>query len=208
MSITLLIIILTCAVSIPAFSSEKLKEDLLFWPWAIRGEHQYYRFLSNGTIHADAMHLIFNMVSFYSFGSALEDYLYKVVFGELARGLYAGLYVSAIAFAVIPDYFKYQFRPHYRSLGASGAVSAVIFAAITIQPRMPIRFFFIPFNIPGYVFGICFLILSASLAKKGQGNIGHSAHFWGSVYGVVFTYLAAKFIAHVDLIGIFLGSFR
>ncbi len=208
MSITLLIIIITCAISIPAFSSNKLKEDLLFWPWGIKKNHEYYRFLSNGVIHADAMHLIFNMVSFYSFGTALEDYLYKVFFGELARGLYATLYLTAIAFAVIPDYFKYQFKHHYRSLGASGAVSAVIFAAITIQPRMPIRFFFIPFNIPGYIFGICFLILSASLAKKGQGNIGHSAHFWGSVYGIAFTYLAAKFISHVDLFRLFLESFK
>ena len=207
MSITFLIILITCAISIPAFSKEQLKEDLLFWPYMINGRKQYYRFITNGVLHADFMHLIFNMVSFYSFGTALEEYLYKAVFGELARGLFAILYVTAIIFAVIPDFFKYKQQSFYRSLGASGAVSAIIFAAITIQPKMPIQFFFIPFKIPGYIFGIGFLILSASLAKKGGGNIGHSAHFWGGVYGILFTYLAAKLIVHIDLVQYFISSF-
>ena len=207
MSITFLIILITCAISIPAFSKEQLKEDLLFWPYMIKGHGQYYRFVTNGVLHADFMHLIFNMVSFYSFGTALEEYLYKAVFGDLARALFAVLYITAIIFAVIPDFFKYQNKSYYRSLGASGAVSAVIFAAITIQPKMPIQFFFIPFKIPGYIFGICFLVLSASLAKKGGGNIGHNAHFWGGVYGIVFTYITVKLIAHIDLVQYFIQSF-
>lgn len=207
MSITFLIILITCAISIPAFSKEQLKEDLLFWPYMMKGHGQYYRFVTNGVLHADFMHLIFNMVSFYSFGTALEEYLYKAVFGDLARALFAILYITAIIFAVIPDFFKYQNKSYYRSLGASGAVSAVIFAAITIQPKMPIQFFFIPFKIPGYIFGICFLALSASLAKKGGGNIGHNAHFWGGVYGIVFTYISVKLIAHIDLVQYFIQSF-
>jgi membrane associated rhomboid family serine protease len=199
MSITFLIIIITAGVSILAFNRGSMKEDLLFWPYYIKREGQYYRFITNGVLHADAMHLIFNMVSFYSFGMALENYLFKALFGELSRAMLAILYVTAIVAAVIPDYIKYKDKSNYRSLGASGAVSAIVFAAITIQPNMPIQFFFIPFKIPGFVFGICFLILSASLAKKGGGNIGHSAHFWGSVYGILFTYLAAKLISGVDL---------
>jgi hypothetical protein len=83
----------------------------------------------------------------------------------------------------------------------------VIFAAITIQPKMPIQFFFIPFKIPGYIFGAAFLVLSASLAKKGGGNIGHSAHFWGGVYGIVFTYITVKLIAHIDLAMYFIQNF-
>lgn len=204
MSITFLIIIITAAVSILAFNREKMKEDLLFWPYYINREGQYYRFITNGVLHADAMHLIFNMVSFYSFGMALENYLFKALFGELSRAMLAILYVTAIIAAVIPDFIKYKNKSYYRSLGASGAVSAIVFAAITIQPNMPIQFFFIPFKIPGFVFGICFLILSASLAKKGGGNIGHSAHFWGSVYGIVFTYITARFFAGVDLIRMFI----
>ena len=206
MSITFLIIIITAAVSILAFNRETMKEDLLFWPYYINRQGQYYRFITNGVLHADAMHLIFNMVSFYSFGMALENYLFKALFGELSRAMLAMLYVTAIIVAVVPDYIKYKNKSYYRSLGASGAVSAIVFAAITIQPNMPIQFFFIPFKIPGFVFGICFLILSASLAKKGGGNIGHSAHFWGSMYGIFFTYITAKFFAGIDLIRMFIDT--
>lgn len=206
MSITYIIIIITAAVSILAFNREQMKDDLLFWPYYINREGQYYRFITNGVLHADAMHLIFNMVSFYSFGMALENYLFKALFGELSRAMLAVLYITAIIVAVIPDYIKYKDKSFYRSLGASGAVSAIVFAAITIQPNMPIQFFFIPFKIPGFVFGICFLILSASLAKKGGGNIGHSAHFWGSVYGIVFTYIAARIFAGADLLRMFIDT--
>ena len=177
MSITFLIIAITSVVSILAFSRERLKEDLLFWPYLIKRERQYYRIITHGVLHADAMHLIFNMVSFYSFGIALEEYFFPVLFGELARAMLALLYVLGIIASVVPDLIKHQNHSYYRSLGASGAVSAVVFAAITIQPKMPIQFFFIPFPIPGYIFGLAFLVLSATLAKKGGGNIGHNAHF-------------------------------
>jgi hypothetical protein len=85
-----------------------MKEDLLFWPYYINREGQYYRFITNGVLHADAMHLIFNMVSFYSFGMALENYLFKALFGELSRAMLAILYVTAIIAAVIPDFIKYK----------------------------------------------------------------------------------------------------
>jgi len=207
MSITFLIIAITSVTSFIAFSKHSLREDLLFWPYKIKREGQLYRFITHGALHADAMHLIFNMVSFYSFGIALEDYLFLSIFGEMSRALLAVLYFTAILVAVIPDYFKYQDKPYYRSLGASGAVSATVFAAITIQPKMPIQFIFIPYPIPGYLFGIGFLILSAVLARKGTGNIGHNAHFWGSIYGIVFTYVAAKFFGGIDLLDYFLKSF-
>lgn len=201
MSITFLIIIITCVVSILAFNKEKMREDLLFWPYVMQRQGQWYRFITHGALHADFLHLMFNMLSFYSFGIALEQYFFKMLFGDQAgRALIAVLYVTGIFVSVIADFFKHRNHSYHRSLGASGAVSAIIFSAITISPKMPIQFFFIPFPIPGYVFGIAFLILSASLAKKGGGNIGHNAHFWGSVYGVLFTYATAKLLAGVDLI--------
>ena len=206
MSITFLIIAITSVTSFIAFTKHTLREDLLFWPYKIKREGQFYRFITHGALHADAMHLIFNMVSFYSFGIALENYLFLAIFGEMSRAVLAILYVTAIVMAVIPDYFKYKDRSFYRSLGASGAVSAVVFSAITIQPKMPIQFFFIPFPIPGYIFGIGFLILSAALAKKGTGNIGHNAHFWGSIYGILFTYLSAKLLAGIDLLNYFIKT--
>lgn len=206
MSITFLIIIITAGVSFIGFNKESVKEDLLFWPYLVKKNGEFYRFITYGALHADVMHLLFNMLSFYSFGVALEQYLFKALFGDLSRAMFAIMYVTAIIVSVIPDFFKYQNKSFYRSLGASGAVSAVVFSAITIQPNMPIRFFFIPFNIPGYIFGILFLVLSAMLAKKGGGNIGHNAHFWGSVYGILFTYVAAKLISRVDLLDYFMNS--
>lgn len=206
MSITFIIIAITCIVSILAFSRDQLKEDLLFWPFLIKREGQYYRIITHGALHADAMHLIFNMVSFYSFGIALEEYFFPVLFGELARALFALLYVLGIIASVIPDLIKHRDHSYYRSLGASGAVSSVVFSAITIQPKMPIQFFFIPFPIPGYIFGLAFLVLSATLAKKGGGNIGHNAHFWGSIFGIVFTYAAARLLSGVDLIQQFVAA--
>ena len=206
MSITFIIIAITCIVSILAFSRDQLKEDLLFWPFLIKREGQYYRIITHGALHADTMHLIFNMVSFYSFGIALEEYFFPVLFGELARALFALLYLLGIIASVIPDLIKHRDHSYYRSLGASGAVSAVVFSAITIQPKMPIQFFFIPFPIPGYIFGLAFLVLSATLAKKGGGNIGHNAHFWGSIFGIVFTYAAARLLSGVDLIQQFVAA--
>ena len=199
MNVTLAIIIATCLVSFPAFGNPKMLNDLLFWPYRIARNGEYHRFLSGGAIHADSLHLIFNMVSLYSFGLALEQYFFPAIFGREARFFYLALYILAIVFASVPDYFRHRNDSGYRALGASGAVSAVIYSAITIQPSMPIRFFFIPVDIPGYVFGFIFLALSYQLARKGGGNIGHNAHFWGAVFGVVFTLLCARLFAGVDL---------
>ena len=139
MSITFLIIAITSVTSFIAFSKHSLREDLLFWPYKIKREGQLYRFITHGALHADAMHLIFNMVSFYSFGIALEDYLFLSIFGEMSRALLAVLYVTAILVAVIPDYFKYQDKSYYRSLGASGAVSATVFACAGQRKKAAVR---------------------------------------------------------------------
>lgn len=204
MSVTQIIVIITCLVSIPAFSRERLKEDLLFWPYEISHKNQYYRFLTCGLIHADAMHLIFNMVSLYSFGVAIETFLYPVFFNQHTVILYVLLYVLGIIFSCIPDFFRYKNNFSYRALGASGAVSAVIFSAILLEPTMPLRFFFIPIDIPGWLFGLAFLGLSAYLSRRGGDNIGHNAHFWGGVFGLVFTFLASISFTKVNLLNRFI----
>lgn len=200
MNVTLAIIIVTCIISFPAFGNDKMREDLLFWPYMVGRKRQFYRFLTGGAVHADTMHLLFNMVSLYSFGRALEEYLFPMVFGGQAKTFFVLLYILSIVFAGIPDYFKHREDYNYRALGASGAVSAVIFAAIVLMPNMPIRFFFFPIDIPGYLFGFVFLALSYYLAARGGSNIGHNAHFWGAVFGVVFTVVAARLYAGVDLV--------
>ncbi len=196
-TITLVIIGLTCLVSFPAFKNDKLKDDLLFWPYYIKRKNQYYRFLTAGFLHADTTHLLFNMISLYSFGNAIEVFIFKTYFGPNTSILYIVLYLTAIIIASIPDFFKHQNNFEYRALGASGAVSAIVFAAITIDPAQKLYLFF-ALPIPGYIFGLAFLALSAYLAKRGGDNIGHNAHFWGAVYGVFFTYIAGKAFANFD----------
>jgi membrane associated rhomboid family serine protease len=203
-SVTLAIIVITCLASIPAFRDHNLKEKLLFWPYKMQHERQYYRFLTGGAVHADSMHLIFNMVSLYSFGLSLEKYHYPSIFGDHAILLYVFLYIGGLVLSVLPDFFRYRNTYGYRALGASGAVSAVIFAAIAIEPTTKIYIFLIPIPIPGYLFGLIFLALSAYLAKRSADNIGHNAHFWGSVFGLLYTIIAAWGIAHVNLVSRFL----
>lgn len=203
-TITLVIVIATCAVSIGAFNSEKIKNDLIFYPPLInRG--QIYRFITHGFIHADAMHLIFNMLALYSFGEVVELYFaFPAVFGTNGKIIYLLLYFSALIVSSIPDYIKHRSNYHYRSLGASGAVSAIIFSAILFNPNAGIGFAFIPgLSIPGYIFAILYLVISSVMAKRAQDNIGHTAHITGAIYGLVFTFVAMELMTKLDILKIF-----
>jgi len=205
MSITLTIILATGILSFLAFNKEGLRDELLFWPYMADSQGQYYRFLTGGMVHADFMHLLFNMVSLYSFGNILEGVLLPSLFDEKGRMLYALLYFFSLIFSCLPDFSLHRANPSYRALGASGAVSAVIYSAITIVPTMPIRFLFIPFDIPGWLFGFLFLAFSYYLARRGGDHIGHNAHFWGAVFGIIFTLVAARAFAGINLASHFLS---
>lgn len=202
MTITIAIIIFTCLLSISALNNAKLMDDLIFYAPAIDRNKQYYRFLSHGFLHADFLHLAFNMFALYSFGQAVETMLYshECVFENKGKLFYILLYVGGLVVASIPDYLRHRNNYNYRSLGASGAVSGVIFAAIALLPQLPIRFFFIPIDIPGYIFGLLYLIVSAYLDKRGGGNINHSAHFWGAAYGLIFTFVCGQLFGNMNMI--------
>ncbi len=204
-SITTIIIIATCIVSVSAFNNPRLKNDLLFWPAEIEDRRQYYRFLTYGFVHADFMHLAFNMISLYSLGNFLENN-FITLFGRMGSVMYILLYVLGLIFSTIPDYYYYKNYSGYRALGASGAVCAVIFAAIMIYPTMSLSFFFLPFGIPGYLFGILFLLVSVWLAKRGSDNIGHRAHFSGAIFGMLFTIVTARVFADFDVIKAFISQ--
>jgi membrane associated rhomboid family serine protease len=198
-TITISIVLLTAVISFTAFSNEKVMDDLIFYPPAITNRNQWYRFITCGFIHADIMHLAFNMYSFYLFGDMVEK-AFGILFGESGKIIYIILYVSALVVSVLPTYFNHQNDYHYRSLGASGAVSAIIFAGIFLYPTMGMGIFPIPFHIPGFVFGPLFLGISYYLANKGQGNINHSAHIWGAIYGIVFLLITSTFLSKINLI--------
>lgn len=210
MTITLAIIILTCLISFSAMGNEKLLNDLLFYPPAVANQNQYYRFITHGLVHADFLHLAFNMYAFYGFGTGLEQNLFSspLVFGSQGKFFFLALYVLALIVASIPDFFKHRHDYHYRSLGASGAVSAVIFACILLSPRTEIGLLFIPIGIPGYIFGILFLAISALLDRKGGGNINHGAHLWGAIFGLAFTFLAVRAFGHIEIVENFLRQIR
>lgn len=205
-SITLIIVIITCLVSFAAFNREKLMNDLIFWPAGIQRNRQYYRYITYGLIHADMIHLFFNMLALYTFGIYIENGLFSSpdLFGQNGKLFFLVLYISAIIISPIPDFFIHRNNPDYRALGASGAVSAVVFAGIMLQPKNIISFYFIP--IPGYIGGILFLALSVYLGKRGKDNIGHGAHFTGAVYGLIFTIIATKLFANFDAVKAFMDA--
>ncbi len=190
MSVTLIIIIITGLISYTAFSNGEIMDKLIFYPPAISRDKQWYRFFSNGLLHADFGHLIFNMLSLYMFGELVED-SFKQIFAEKGVLLYIIMYITALAVCLLPTYFDNKDNHHYRSLGASGAVSAVVFAGIFLYPLNRIGLFIIPPIIPGFIFAPIYLFISAYLSKRGGDHINHSAHIWGSIYGVAFTIIAA-----------------
>ena len=191
MSITVIIIIITVLVSITAFSNSKVMNDLIFYPPAVTSNNQYYRFITSGFIHADYGHLLFNLLSFYFFGQFVEG-AFQYIFGGSGKILYLLMYVMALVASLLPTYFKNKNNQYYRSLGASGPVSAVIFAGILLDPLNKIYLMLIPIGIPGFVFGPVYLLISAWVDKKGNDNINHSAHIWGALFGVAFLIVAGQ----------------
>ena len=139
---------------------------------------QYYRLLTSGFIHADFMHLIFNMLTLWFFGKVLEE-RYFMYFGKFTFLIF---YLAAITLSDLPSYIKHKNNSSYASLGASGGVSAILFAYIILAPWSTIYLFFLP--VPAIVFGVVYLVYSQYMARKGGDNINHDAHFWGAVIGV------------------------
>ncbi|UUS64451.1 MULTISPECIES: rhomboid family intramembrane serine protease [unclassified Acinetobacter] len=187
---TVTIILITVVISLIAFSNHKVMNRLLFWPPALsRGE--YDRFISHGFIHADGAHLLFNMITLFFFGSVIESF-YRQYFFDMGFVLF---YLGGLIAAIIPSYLKHKHDTHWASLGASGAVSAVLFAYILFEPWKLIFVFFIP--VPAIIFAVLYVAYSIWSGKRGNSNINHSAHLWGAAYGVIMTIiLEPKLIPH------------
>ena len=190
---TLILIAITVVVSWLAFSRPKLLDRLTLWPPAIDRKHEYDRLVTHGFVHADWMHLFFNMFTLYFFGPLAERFYANAV-GPLAYPLF---YLAAIVVAILPTYMRHRQDASYRSLGASGAVSAVLFTYILFNPWGMIGIMFIP--CPAILFGVVYLAYSAWADARGEhGNVNHSAHFWGAAFGIAFA-----LVVEPRLIGIF-----
>lgn len=183
---TIVIIVFTVIFSLAGFSNKVLFSKYSFKPYAIKNNQEWYRFFTYAFIHVDILHFVVNMFVLYSFGRVVE-YSYKYLFGVKAYLFYLLLYVGGILFSVVFDFGKYKNNAYYSAVGASGAVSAIVFSSIIISPLDKIYIFFIPIGIPAFIFGIIYLIYSAYMAKNSKDNIGHNAHFWGAVFGIAFT---------------------
>jgi len=186
MSVTLIIIAITVIVSVLAFSNREIFRRLAFNAYDIKHFKNSYRFLSYAMIHADWIHLLINMMVLYSFGRIVEQY-YEIIFGVKGILYFLLLYIGGTALSTLPSYGKHKDDYSYTAVGASGAVSAVVFASILFDPLMKIYLFFVPIGIPAIIFGVLYLIYSAYMGKKNIDNIGHDAHFWGAIFGFVFT---------------------
>ena len=177
---TYLLIAATALVSWLAFGNRKLADRLILWPPAIDKRKQYDRLLTYGFIHADFWHLFFNMFTLYFFGREIEVLMTRLV-GPWVFPLF---YLSALVVSILPTYLKNQHNPNYLSLGASGAVSAVLFAFIIVAPWATIGVFFIP--MPAIVFAVLYVAYSIWMDRRGGDRINHSAHLAGAAYGVMF----------------------
>ena len=195
--ITYAILFITIGFSVYAMNNPEIKYKYIFHPYSINKYNQHYRFLSHAFLHGDFLHLAFNMYALWMFGPIIEEQVLPILLGhdgetnkKLGMAFFIILYTGAIYASSISEYFKNKNNPHYTSLGASGAVNALIFSYIACLPMSQLGFFFIP--MPAWVFGILYLGISYYLSKRNTGNeavdrIGHEAHFWGAIYGIVFT---------------------
>ncbi len=183
---TIFIIIITAIISIWAFNNREVFDKLSFNAYEIKHKKEGWRFFSYALIHAGWAHLIINMFVLYSFGDVVETLL-NYYFGIKYLIYFSLLYIGGIIFSILFDFRKNKDNVYYNAVGASGAVSAIVFSSIILYPGGSIYLFFIPIPIPSAIFGILYLIYSAYMSKRAKDNIGHSAHFWGAIFGVIFT---------------------
>ncbi|WP_259015422.1 rhomboid family intramembrane serine protease [Emticicia fluvialis] len=189
MSITIVIIIVTSVVSIAAFSNSRLTYQYILNPYTVHRRNEWWRLLTSGFLHGDFGHLFFNMFSLYIFGDGVEAY-FGAIFGAKAGFFYLLLYLTGIIVANLPDTFSKKNNSGYNALGASGGVASVVFAFIMFEPTAKMGFIPLPPIIPAWIFGILYLLYSRYMAQKQYDNIGHTAHIYGALWGVVFVTLS------------------
>lgn len=182
--ITLALIAANVIFSLIGFSNADMVDKTIMWPYKVKRENQYLRFITSGFLHADMMHLFFNMFTLYFFGKGLEIYFsYYGLGGNIS---YLVLYFLGLIVSDIPSYIKHKDNYGYRSLGASGAVSAVVFATIVFNPWGKI-YLYGALGLSAALYAILYIVYCVYMGKRNADNVNHDAHLWGSLFGLAFT---------------------
>ncbi len=184
MSVTIFIIIFTTIFSLGAWRNREFFDKMKLNPYMVVKKKEYYRIVSHALLHADWTHLLFNMLTLYFFGEFVEQ-AFDIYFAY-GMFLFILLYIVGGIISSIPSIIKHKNDLWYNSIGASGAVAAVLFAGIFFEPKLGIYIFFIPIPIPGYLFGLAYLVYSHYMSKKSNDNVNHDAHLTGAIFGFLF----------------------
>ena len=187
-SITTVLLVLTFGISYAAFNNRTLFDNLKHYPIAEKQNKEWYRFITSGFVHGSWVHLLINLFVLWQFGE-LAERLYKRELGDLMGSLmYTLMYILALIAADIPSYLKHQNNPRYSAIGASGAVSAVVFVNMLFFPWEYILLYLV-IPIPYILAGVAYIAYSSWASKNRNDNIGHDAHMYGALFGVTFTIL-------------------
>lgn len=182
MIITAGLILLNVLISLTAlYGSERLYQWGMFRPYRTLRENSWYELITSGFLHGSLTHLLVNMMVLFFFGTVMENVLGNMQF--------ISLYFSALLFSAIPSLIKHKNNPHYATIGASGAVEAVLFSYIFVFPSEKIILLLLPIPIPAWFFGLAFIGYSIYESKRGKGNINHAAHIAGAVWGIFYMIL-------------------
>ena len=208
-SVTLIIMLVTVAISLMANSNIELKRRLLFNAFDIKYSNEWYRWITHGFVHGDFIHLAVNMWVFYMFGQQVEQ-IFDYEFGIMGKFYFLTLYLAGVVVSSISAFIKHQDNPGYNSLGASGAVASVLFAFILYLPTQSMGLIFLPgIRIPAFLMGLLYLWYEYAMDKRAKGRIAHDAHFWGAVFGIIFMALLspATFANFFQEVGRYVISF-
>ncbi len=189
--VTIGLIVANVIFSLIGFSNAALVDKTIMWPYRVARENQYIRFITSGFLHADFIHLFFNMFTLFFFGANLEYYLSIHALGGNIS--YLVLYFSGLIISDIPSYIKHKDDYNYRSLGASGAVAAVVFATIVFSPWSSI-YIYGAIKISAAVYAVLYILYCVYMGKKSGDHINHDAHLWGSLFGLAFTLILIAYL--------------
>lgn len=184
--VTLILIAVNVIISLIGFSSPAFTDKTIMWPWFVKRNNQYHRFIGSGFLHADFMHLFFNMFTLFFFGANIENRF--AAYGLGGNVAYLILYFTALIVSDIPTYIKHKNNYNYKALGASGAVSAIVFASIVFDPWSSL-YLYGAIKLSALVFAVLYIAYCVYMGKKNHDNVNHDAHLWGAVYGLIFTLL-------------------